>query len=66
MSRTLRRSTTLPSWEADRQAIQARKQLKQTRKAFVQKRDAQDAIHKPDAYDMHVERQEQLQYDLAE
>lgn len=66
MSRTLRRSTTLPTWEADRQAIQARKQLKQTRKAYVQKRDAQDAVHKPDAYDMHVERQEQLYYDLTE
>ena len=46
MSRSFNRSNTLPSWEADRLNRQARKAVKQSRKATSNKRDAQDAIHK--------------------
>lgn len=48
MARTLRRSNTLPTWEADKLNRQARKALKQSRKASTTKRQNQDAAHSID------------------
>lgn len=55
MSRTLRRSTTLPTWEADRQSVQERKLQKQSRKASINKRDVQDAMHQTDKNDIEIQ-----------
>lgn len=54
MSRTIRRSNTLPSWEADRMSKAARKQIKQSRTASSKKRDAQDSLHRVDENDTEV------------
>jgi hypothetical protein len=55
MSRSFNRSNTLPSWEADRLNRQARKAVKQSRKATSNKRNAQDALHKVDQHDTEVQ-----------
>lgn len=55
MSRSFTRSNTLPTWEADRLNRQARKSVKQSRKATSTKRQVQDSYHKTEQNDIEVQ-----------
>lgn len=51
MARTIRKSNTLPSWEAEKLKRDQRKQNKLSRNASNEKRNSNDNLHKVDDYD---------------
>lgn len=51
MARTIRKSNTLPSWEAEKLKRELRKENKLSRNASNAKRISNDSLHKTNDYD---------------